>query len=577
MTRTVTRRRALAGGAVLLAAGLLAAAVGLPAGAREPAKATAPDGREHAMFGGTPARNMVDLKNQFAAVQLLPVKDGDKVVQEADAAIKWQAELGSVAYGGPVVAGGKVFVGTNNERPRNKRDTRKNEDGELVPVDKGILMCFDAATGKFLWQAVHDKLPSGLVHDYPEQGVCSAPVVEGNRLYYVSNRCAVVCADVNGLADGNQGPITNEKYQDPTDADFIWELDMMAALGVFPHNLAACCPLIVGDILYVVTSNGVDEGHRNVPAPQAPSFIALDKHTGKVLWKRNDPGARIMHGQWSNPTYAEINGVRQVIFPGGDGVLRAYKPETGELLWLCDCNPKDAVYELGGTGTRSDFIATPVVYDNKVYIGLGQDPEHFTAVSHFWCIDPAKATKPGMDISPELGEWGKPGKPNPDSGIVWHYGGPDTRPIAPRDFVFGRTMSTAAIVDGIVYISELQGFLHCLDAKTGKKFWQYDLKSSVWGSPYYVDGKVYVATEGGDVYCFKHEKAAKVIDPTDLPGAKTRKEFLAQMKARYEAVAKEYLLGRSEFDSQVRSTPVVADGVMYVMGKSLYAFEPKKK
>ena len=83
---------------------------------------------------------------------------------------------------------------------------------------------------------------------------------------------------------------------------------MMGKLGVFPHNLAVCSPLIVGDTLFVITSNGVDEGHKYVVAPKAPSFIAVNKNTGEVLWTNNDPGDKIMHGQWSNPVYAEPNG-----------------------------------------------------------------------------------------------------------------------------------------------------------------------------------------------------------------------------------------------------------------------------
>src|SRR5204863_2686209 len=146
----------------------------------------------------------------------------------------------------------------------------------------------------------------GLVNDWPREGICSSPVVEGQKLWYVSNRCAVVCST--------------------TDGKILWQLDMMKELDVFPHNLATSSPLIVGDTLFVVTSNGVDEGHINVPSPKAPSFIALDKKTGKVLWQNNMPSAKILqapkgadqeaylrrlqdrgekiiHGQWSNPTY----------------------------------------------------------------------------------------------------------------------------------------------------------------------------------------------------------------------------------------------------------------------------------
>lgn len=530
---------------------------------------------EHTMFGGTPDRNMVNLTDKGVTDKPDPEGPG----------LKWKAELGSRAYGGPIIASGRVLVGTNNERPRNPRDERKTPEGDVEPIDKGIVMCFDEKAGELIWQAVHDKLPSGQVHDWPKEGVCSTAIVEGDKVYYVSNRCAVVCADANGLANGPQGhplrgldPKTNKptEFKDKTDADVIWEYDMIHELNVFPHNMSACSPLIVGNVLYVVTANGVDEGHNNIPAPGAPSFIALDKNTGKLLWKSNLPGKNIMHGQWSNPTYAEIKGVKQVIFPGGDGVLYGLNPADASVLWKFDANPKDAVYKLGGEGTRSDFIGTPVVYDNKVYIGLGQDPEHFTGVGHFWCIDPSKATSPGMDISPELGEWGKPGKPNPNSGAVWHYGGPDPRPNVLRDFVFGRTMSTACVVDDVLYISELQGQLHCLDAKTGKPFWSYDTKGAIWGSPYYVDGKVFLATEGGDLFVFKHTKTPRVIDPLDNPQAKDQREFRKAVAAKYQEVAKEYLLNKVEYDAAIRSTPVVANGVLYVMTeKTLYAFGKK--
>src|SRR5262249_7888861 len=146
---------------------------------------------------------------------------------------------------------------TNNERPRNARDTKKNADGDVEPIDKGILMVFEEKTGKFLWQAVHDKLPNGNVTDWPKEGLCSTPLVEGNPGYYVNNRCTVVCADVDGFANGNDG-IQTEKYTTATDVDIIWEYDMIGKEDVFPHNMSAGCPLIVGDVLYTVTANGVD-------------------------------------------------------------------------------------------------------------------------------------------------------------------------------------------------------------------------------------------------------------------------------------------------------------------------------
>jgi outer membrane protein assembly factor BamB len=568
MPRSLTKQLIL-GSSAVVAFGLAAVfSLGLPSDDESRAAPSAGGPSDHVMMGGTIFRNMVNTIDKGVAEKFDP--EGEQLL--------WKASLGSRAYGGPVIAGGKIFVGTNNEQPRNKRDVDKNGQ----PIDRGILMCFEEKTGKFLWQAVHDKLPSGLVHDWPKEGICSTPLVEGDRVYYVSNRCTVVCADVDGFANGNQG-IQTEKYKDPIDADIIWEYDMMKELNVFPHNMSACSPLIVGDILYIVTANGVDEGHINIPSPEAPSFIALDKKTGKLLWKSAAPGKNIMHGQWSNPVYAEIDGVRQVIFPGGDGWLRSYVPETGEELWRFDCNPKDAVYELGGTGTRNDFIGTPVVANGKIYIGVGQDPEHSTGIANFFCIAPKKDKRGDISKYLETREKGPDGKdkigekPNPNSCELWRYGGVEDRNHAPRDFKFGRTMSTACVIDGLVYISELQGFLHCLDAETGKHYWYYDTKASIWGSPYYVDGKVFLATDSGDLFIFKHDKDKMVYDPIEAgKNAATQKEARALQREVQKKVEERFLLSKAEFDAPIRSTPVVANGVLYVMTeKSLYALKIK--
>jgi outer membrane protein assembly factor BamB len=502
------------------------------------APADAAKGESWNMFGGTLERNMV---NTFE--KNVPIEWNVETKQN----IKWSAELGSRAYGGPVVHGGKVFVGTNNEGPRNPK----------IKGDKGIVMCFNENDGKFLWQAVHDKLPSGMVNDWPREGICSTPFAEGNRIYYVNNRCELICADTEGFLDGKNDGVQDEKYKDPIDADIIWRLDMMKELDVFPHNLATSSPLIAGDLIFIMTSNGVDEGHINVPSPKAPSFIAVNKKTGKVIWKDNSPskkladglanaadqdafllklmdrGEKILHGQWSNAAYGVINGKPQVVFPGGDGWVYALEPETGKHIWKFDCNPKTAHYVLGGRGTRNEIIGTPVIHNNKVYVGVGQDPEHGEGMGHLWCID---MTKTG-DISPDLvvDENATPltTTPNKNSGMIWHFGGP-TNGAGTRDFYFGRTMSTCAIHDGLLYVAELGGYLQCLDANTGKQVWEYDLKSAVWGSPAWIDGKIYIGTDDGDIHILQAGREKKLI-------------------------------GIREMKHGVKSTPVAVNGTLYIM------------
>ena len=665
------------------------------------------------------------------------------------------AKLGSQTYAQPIVADGRIFVGTNNDGGYLERYPSR--------VDLGCLLCFRESDGEFLWQYSSEKLPTGRVHDWPMQGIVSAPLVEGNRLWFVNNRGEVVCADTEGFYDEEddgpdqgvrhrlfsaapqvtpdgwdayysagqktlraaveaiglamprenrfsadsggallvvKGPRTNthrvarlsfsddllqvsrviivdgkETFQaigsvsvdllndlddgkvsstvralfkrhgkqlpdnlvvrsttpnktwsitakmndtveqfelrlegdrlvafhllpttDRREADVVWSFDMMHKLGVRQHNLAICCITSWGDTLFICTSNGVDETHVNILAPEAPSFIALDKQTGRLLWTDNSPGINILQGQWSVPAVAKLGGVPQVIFAGGDGWLYSFRADRWtnrqpELLWKFDVNPKKSKWELGGRGTRNNIIAFPVVYDGLVYVSVGQDPEHGEGEGHLWCIDP---TKRG-DVSPELvmdeqgnklphfhhdataawgrildldqelwegldegtvspllrghferagfklpprvtvnrrGRWWLLGAqisgaskrfrlvrswhqqnftveletharvvPNLNSAVVWHYGSLDANGDGEIQFgeQFHSTLGSVAIKNDLLFVCDLAGLAHCLNAKTGHVHWTYDLLACCWVTPLIVDDKVYIGDEDGDV------------------------------------------------------------------------------
>jgi outer membrane protein assembly factor BamB len=420
---------------------------------------------EWPMWGGSADRNMVSTATGFPSEWDVKTKKN----------IKWVADLGSQTYGNPVVAGGMVFVGTNNELVRDKA-----QGG-----DRGVLMAFDAATGEFQWQQTHAKLESGRANDWPFQGVASSPLVEGERLYYVSNRAVLICLDIRGFRDKeNDGPFTQEKLTGQTDADVIWMFDMMEEVGTYPHNLANSSPVSQGDLIFVSTSNGHDESHVNVPSPRAPAIIAVNKQTGKLVWEDNSVQERILHGQWSTPAVGTIGGVLQVVSAQGDGWVRGYEAQSGKKLWEFDTNPKDSTWPR----TRNEVISTPVVVGNVVYIGNGQDPEHGEGIGHFYAID---GTKRG-DIT--------------KSGLLWHS-------------EIRRTISTAAVADGLVYISDFSGFLHCFDAKTGTKHWSHDMLAAIWGSPFVVDGKVYLGDEDGDIAVMAHGKEKKLIAEINMGSA----------------------------------------------------------
>jgi outer membrane protein assembly factor BamB len=460
-------------------------------------------GNRWAMFGGDVSRNLANevekgLPTEWNARKRRPRPAPEPAPDAAKTNVKWSAKVGGYAYGGPVIAGGRVFIGTNNDNPRDP----------MIKGDKGVLMCFRESDGEFLWQAVHDKLPNPDQNDTPKHGVASPPCVDGDRLYYVSNRCEIVCADVAGDEKTHKGKV-------------LWTYDMIGELGVYPCYLAVCAPLVLGDLVFVVTANGVDPGNHTLPAPNAPSFVAVHKRTGKLVWKDASPGDKIMEGQWANPTAAEVKGKWQVIFPGGDGWLYSFEPTTGKLLWKFDCNPKKATYKPGGRGDRSYFVATPVVWENKLYIGTGDDPEDGAGVGHLWCIDITKEPKNAdKDLSPRDEAFDAKAEVNKDSALVWHHGG-EVKPRpedGSREYIFGRTLSTVAIHDGLVYAAELPGFLQCLDARTGKKYWEYDMKSDTWSSPYYVDGKVYLGTDSGTMFIFTAGKDLQEPKQVEMDG-----------------------------------------------------------
>ncbi|MFM7059152.1 MAG: PQQ-binding-like beta-propeller repeat protein, partial [Planctomycetota bacterium] len=184
--------------------------------------------------------------------------------------VVWSMPLGSETYGNPVVANGKVYIGTNNGNGYIKRFPST--------VDLGCLVCFDEKTGKFLWQHSNEKLPTGRVHDWPHQGICCSPFVEGERAWYVTSRGTVVCLDTEGFRDGqNDSPFVEEKVTDETEADVVWLVDMMKDLNVSQHNMCSCSVTCAGDLLFVITGNGVDESHITIPEERAPSFICLNR------------------------------------------------------------------------------------------------------------------------------------------------------------------------------------------------------------------------------------------------------------------------------------------------------------
>ncbi|NLT71423.1 MAG: PQQ-binding-like beta-propeller repeat protein [Verrucomicrobiaceae bacterium] len=520
---------------LLLASPVLIAA---PATTPETAKpkALADGGGEWLTWGRDGTRNMVSPAKGIS-FDIEPGEIGEDGKPVDAKGLRWVTEMGSQSYGTATVKDGRVFIGTNNEKPR---------DPSIVG-DRSIVMCFDEQTGEFLWQLVVPKLDAGKINDWEFLGICSSVSLEGKYGYVITNRCEILCIDVYGMSDGNDGPFQDEaKYLAgglekigivdalplaEKSADIVWGYDMRTELGIFPHNITSSTVSITDKYVWVNTSNGVDWSHLNIPNPQAPAFIALDKETGKLVGEEaSGVSEKTMHCNWSTSAHGEINGRETIVFGGGDGILYGFNANEFEVekdgddefnlmkeLWKVDCCPEEYRFDEEGKPIKyatypgpSEIISSPVIYEDKVYVAIGQDPEHGEGVGAITCIDPSKGT--GQDA------------------IVWQFK------------EIGRSISTPSVADGLVYIADYSGRIYCLDAETGEKYWEHDTLSHIWSSTLVVDGRVLVGNEDGELVILKAGK-------------------------EYEEPA---IVG---FPAPIYSTCVVANGTLYIMSQThLYAF-----
>jgi HEAT repeat protein/outer membrane protein assembly factor BamB len=393
--------------------------------------------------------------------------------------IVWSVELGKETFGRPVVAGDAVYVGTDNARHMNP----------AYQEESGVLMAFRATDGKFLWQDVAPRVEERGLREFLLPSTTSAPYVEGNRLYYVTAECQLRCLDTQGFRDGeNSGLYREEVFRDTAAADIVWELDM-ARLGVYPHEACNSEVLPVGDLLLVSTSNGQNEGHTRVPSPRAPSLIAVNKHSGEVVWRAVGAGGEVLHGQWSSPVAADVNGRMQVLFGGGDGWLRAYDAASGHEVWRFDGNPKDARWlPRPGVLSRSSIIASPVFADGRVLIAMGQSPGHGDGPSLTYAISPNGRG----DVT--------------ESRLLW-----TSREV-------GRVVGTPIAKDGLLYVGDLGGTVHCLDAATGAHVWKHDTYDAIWGCLLLAGDRLYVGTDAGNMTVLRAGRRKELLAQVEMDG-----------------------------------------------------------
>lgn len=476
-------------------------------------------------WGGNNARNMVSgethLPEMVAGGKLV---EGQQQLDLTSAKnVAWAVRLGSITFGNPAVARGRVIVGTS----ATSVDPR-------FTGDRGAVMCFNEADGSLVWQ-----LSGPSDHKFNKNltpgklGICSPVTIDSDRVYLLGYRCDALCLNFDGLAHGNQGVFQEEAaYQGgvgqppiPTtdkDGDIIWRFDIARSLKMQPHDAMSSALLVYGDLVYFGADASVNMGHKVSDTPHAPSLVALNKQTGElVATDHEEIGTRVFHGQWSSPALVDVNGSPLLIYGAGDGLCYAFDPKpeikpgekvgTFRKIWSFDANlgNKQPYKSKGGP---SEIIGTPVCVDGKIYVAIGQDWTHKVDKGRLVCFN---ATGTG-DIT--------------ESGRVWSY----------EDISF--SVGTVSVADGLVYITDQSGKIHCVDAETGKACWVYDCKTPIWGGTLVADGKVYVGTSRGKLLILK-------------------------------AGREQQLISEAALNDPIAGTPVAANGTLYVATyHALYAF-----
>ncbi len=460
-------------------------------------------------WGEKHSRNMVSVERG------LP----DSFDPKSGANVKWSAQLGTQTHSTPIVAGGRVYIGTNNGEPRDPRHKG----------DRGVLMCFDEKDGRLLWQLIVPKIAEDPYMDWTDTGISSPVTVEGDRVYVVTNRGEVMCLDARGMANGNDGPFRDEaahmtpKGVSPTepsatlqaalgqaDADILWIYDLVAGVGIWPHDAAHCSILLDGSHLYVNTGNGVDNTHRKIRKPDAPSLVVLDKKTGQLLARDGEPiGPNIFHCTWSSPSLGKAGKTPLVIFAGGNGIVYSFEPVAAlyerrsgnsavtdrrynglepailKKVWQFDpdpTGPKENVhrYTTNRREGPSNIYGMPVFLKNCVFVAGGGDVFWGKNAAWLKCLDAASGKE------------------------LWSY---------PLGY---HTLSTPAVQDGMVFVTDSQNTVHCVDAETGSGIWTHDAKGDMWASPLVADGKVYVGTRRGDFWVLAASREKKIISHIKL-------------------------------------------------------------
>lgn len=332
----------------------------------------------------------------------LPVK------WSADENVRWKVALPGPGNSTPVVWGERIFV------------TQATDKGQ-----KRGLLCLSRKDGKTLWHKVVEHKGEESTHD--TNPYCSAsPATDGERVVVSYGSAGVFCYDFEGKE--------------------LWHRDLGKCEHIWGN---ASSPVLYGDLVLL-----------NFGPGERTFLIAMNKKDGKDVWKVEEPGGKSgvkgqeeWLGSWSTPTLLKLK-ERDELVMSWPGVVKAYAPKTGDLLWTCKGLDKDKAP------------------DRLVYTSPLVSPEAVVAMAGYG--GPALAVRPGGkgDVT--------------ETHRLWRL------PSAPQ------RIGSGVIVGEHVYVVNEPGTAECIELKTGKTVWNERVGAHVWGSLVHAGDKLYVTNVEGE-------------------------------------------------------------------------------
>jgi outer membrane protein assembly factor BamB len=370
--------------------------------------------------------------------------------------VKWRTPI-HAGYTGPAVAGGRVFVTDfrmvmPGEGPPAPPEMNMRRATGLIGVERALAV--EEATGKILWTREWDADYTGIMQSYAI-GPRSTPTVDGDRVYVQTTMGRLLCLNA---ATGT----------------VLWQKDYQKEFGLkVPVWGMTAAPLVDGPRVVAVTG-GPDGG-----------LVALDKLTGKVLWKAvslsaSGPG-------YSSPFLLEAGGARQLVYWHPRGVA-SVDPVSGESLW-------DQEWKQTDTGL---VVATPVHQKNWLLMSS------FYKGSLMLELDPEK----------------------PKAKLAWK--GTSESEIDTDGL---HSITSTPVIDGdYIYGVCSYGQLRCLQASTGKRVWETQAvtkEKARWASAFLVrhGDRYFINNDRGDLIIARlspegYEEIARttLIKPTATAG-----------------------------------------------------------